>query len=112
MATTPRPLAFERILNVASGVSQSGMTVQDDEGNGKIYYNKAGTVCYKDATVTQGHWQSMSLGNEVETSETDVKELSIDDPVVGNVYMLTVESDISHDNVMLSKNGVSLGVVN
>lgn len=112
MAATLRPLIFESLQLVSGNVTQSVMTTQDDTGNGKIYYNKSGIVCYKEATVVEGHWHDMTIGNETPTQLTDVKELSIDVPVVNEQYGLIVQSDISNDIASVSKNGVILGIIN
>lgn len=96
MATTPRPLIFERILNI-SEASKPGMTIQHQDGNGKIFYLRDGKKYYKDATVTSGYWPGAVLGDETEiTSESEegaenvVKDFALDQPVVEEVYEMDI----------------------
>lgn len=118
MATTPRPLYFERILNVSSA-DKPGMTIQHQDGNGKIFYLRDGKKYYKDATVTNGYWPGAVLGEETEiTSESEegaenvVKDFALDQPVVGEIYEMDILSSVSSDAVTILKNGEVIGVAN
>lgn len=112
MAITPRPLIWEDYKLIATTADKSGMTEQYADGNGKCFYLKNGILQSRTLSITQGHWKDAVVGAETQESTSECKDFASVQPVVGNIYMLTVESDISHDSVMLSKNGVSLGVVN
>lgn len=118
MATTPRPLIFERILNI-SEASKPGMTIQHRDGNGKIFYVRDGKKYYKDATVTSGYWPGAVLGEETEiTSESEegaeniYKDMAVDQPVVGEIYEMDILSSVSSDAVTILKNGEVIGVAN
>ena len=113
MATTPRTFLWERITTIATDSEKPGMTIQYANGNGRVYYKKDGKAYYKDASVTQGHWQAMSLGSETLMVDEEIKDFAIDQPVVGNIFEVKVVSDNpSSDAVILMKNDTRLGVVN
>ena len=116
MATTPRPLIFERILTVTDNASNAGRTVQFDDGDGKIYYQKGNKIYSKDATVTQGHWQNMTLGNETQESTLNVKSYSIDQAIPRMAFGLaiipgTIPDEQGHykDNLYLIKDDYNSG---
>ena len=64
MASTPRPLDWKPAVQISADAQDAVKTVQFEDGNGHIMYKKNKKIQYKNATVTQGHWESMSLGTE------------------------------------------------
>ena len=92
MATTPRPFIFEHIANIGTA-DKPGTTVQFENGNGKIYYQRDGKIYCKSATVNQGHWQNMVLGNEVQNSNLDIKDFSMAQAIPDAAFGLAIVSE-------------------
>lgn len=92
MATTPTPLIWQNATKIVNEDAKfGGTTIQFKDGNGRIYYVKTDNVLYdKDATVVQGHWQDMTLGEENKEETKQIKLLSMAQPVPALLYSLVV----------------------
>lgn len=94
MATTPRPLVWKNSTPISTGVENPVKSIQFEDGNADIIYQKDKKIKHKDATITQGHWDDMSLGNELQSLDYDanVKDSDIAHGTIDNLYELFITS--------------------
>ena len=91
MASTPRPLIWKNSTPISTGVENNPVkSIQFEDGNADIIYQKNKSLTYKHASISQGHWESMTLGGEITPQVLKLKEIEITQPVSDMVYTLTV----------------------
>lgn len=102
MATTPRPLDWKPAILITTDAQDAVKSVQFEDGNADIIYKQNKKSKYKYATITQGHWETMSLDSALTYKDARIKDMEIVNPIVEELY--TLEVRISNRPFLYKKN--------
>ena len=100
MATTPRPYIWKAAQLISSSADGTGATFHFYDTKAQMIYPNSG-LQYKAGSVPEGHWEDLSLGNEIELEDVNYEILKSDHPATGSLYMVGLRRTTNHDTLYL-----------